>query len=166
MDYFAYGSNLHPARLRARVGDVELVATAVLRGARLAFRKVGQDGSAKADVVFAQGTPDTVPGAVYRLTEEQAVVLDGVEGVGRGYERRTVDVELDGAERRRCFTYLAMPAYVDETLRPFAWYVELVVHGAGYHGFAREYVERLMREPTVSDPDPARAAKERGQIDD
>jgi gamma-glutamylcyclotransferase len=48
--YFAYGSNLDLARMRARAPAVGLIGPALLQGMRLAFDKRGGDGSGKANL--------------------------------------------------------------------------------------------------------------------
>ena len=148
--YFAYGSNLHPRRLRQRVGDVALVSVGELAGAELTFHKVGRDGSGKCSFVEAGREGARVLGAVYRLTQDQARSLDGFEAVGRGYERRDVRIRVASGDELRCFTYVAMGEHVDEGCRPFAWYRDLVWIGARHHGFPREYLAALASQATRS----------------
>ena len=47
--YFAYGSNLHPERLRERVPSAESLGVARLEAHVLRFHKRGRDGSGKCD---------------------------------------------------------------------------------------------------------------------
>jgi hypothetical protein len=51
LHYLAYGSNLHPIRLRQRVNSARLIATLSLPGYRVLFNKRGQDLSAKCNLV-------------------------------------------------------------------------------------------------------------------
>jgi len=130
--YFAYGSNLSSARLRARLEEVEVVGPAVLAEHRLALDKRGHDGSAKANVVRHPG--ERVWGVVYELATAHVEVLDRFEG---GYERVGVEVhhgqrvvveashplghlgggrlEEPGRHRRRCGDHhLQLPALAQQ----------------------------------------------------
>ena len=64
--YFAYGSNLVMARLRARVPVFGLIGPARLPAMRLTFDKRGSDGSGKANLV---------EDAAFRQCENKLVVL-------------------------------------------------------------------------------------------
>lgn len=162
--YFAYGSNLHPQRLHERIGDVVVDAVGELRATELRFHKRGRDGSGKCNVTTAVDPESSVFGAVYGLTADQVRRLDRFESVGVGYVRRRVTVHLAGGGQRRCFTYVAMPDYVDDRLEPFSWYRTLVCLGARFHGFPRPYLARVARQPARADPDPQRAEEERRRI--
>ena len=155
MLYFAYGSNLHPARLQARIGRAELVSTASVRGRRLAFHKRGQDGSGKCDATRCGLTDSVVHGALYRIDAAAIRKLDRFEGRGHGYEVETVCVST-GEGDREAMTYLAQPAYIDETLQAFGWYRELVVAGARFHHFPEDYIARIVSMACMADPDERR----------
>ena len=115
MLYFAYGSNLHPARIDARVETPIFVGIAVARDRQLAFHKVGQDGSAKCDAPKASGY---VYGALYELDEPSVGRLDRYERVGAGYERSqlVVDGQIGRVE---AVTYLAQAATSTVAFGPF-----------------------------------------------
>ena len=148
--YAAFGSNLHPRRLRARTPSAAVAGTSVLRGWQLAFHKRGADGSAKADVVPRNG--GRVYLALYTMDAFDKTVLDRVEGVGFGYEEHRLYVD-DG---REVFFYRAQPDAIDPRLDPFSWYLRFVVEGARWHRFPGGYVEEIAKTPTVADPNPAR----------
>lgn len=146
--YFAYGSNLHPVRLRERVPSARLVGTAVLPGWRLQFHKRGRDRSAKCDVIPAAPKGDAVHGAIFALEPEERVRLDRAEGLGRGYEERWLELPDVGP----VFFYVAAATHVDDRLLPFTWYRALVVAGARFHGFPRSYIRAIAAVPSVPDP--------------
>ena len=76
--YFAYGSNLHPLRLRARVPSSRLVGRAKLRGHALRCHKKSLfDGSGKCDAYPTGREDDCVLGAVFTLDAAERPVLDG-----------------------------------------------------------------------------------------
>jgi len=152
---FAYGSNLHPRRIGGRIASARLVATGSVPGRRLAFHKVGMDGSAKCDAPRGRGR---VYGALYALDEDDWPLLDGYEGCGAGYERAPLEVRV-GDEVVQATTYLAQPGHIDPELRPYDWYIRLVVAGAVYHRFPSEYIEEIAAVPACVDPDEERAAE-------
>lgn len=150
--YAAYGSNLHPQRLRERIRSATLRGTAFLRKYTLQFHKRGQDESAKC------GITDCGEGlhvAVYEVDAADRKVLDGIEGVGKGYEVDEISVPGFG----KCFTYVASHTHIDELLHPFDWYREMVLLGCLRHGFPAPYCAQIAALPVVEDPDPVRREK-------
>lgn len=151
LNYFAYGSNLHPARLEARIGRCQFQGIALLEQAELHFHKVGIDASGKCDITIQDSTAGGVWGAVYQITTEQKWELDRFESLGQGYEIREVDVLTHEQNLIRVFTYQAMTAFIDPALHPFDWYHELVLQGARFHGFPAEYLARLQLIERLTD---------------
>ena len=156
LNYFAYGSNLHPARLEARIGRCQFQGIALLEQADLRFHKVGVDASGKCDITINDTSAGGVWGAVYQITTEQKTELDRFESLGQGYEIREVDVLTYEQGLMRVFTYQAMTAFVDPALQPFDWYHELVLRGARFHGFPSEYLARLQLIERLTDSDAER----------
>lgn len=154
--YLAYGSNLHPQRLEARIGSVEWLGNAKLPGWSLRFDKRGGDGSAKANLHARPGSEHCVLAAAYALSADQVSRLDIFEGCGSGYETFPVTVRLNG-EAVHAFTYLAPSHWLSGALLPFDWYVELILAGARFHRFDEYYVQQIERQPTKKDPDCERA---------
>lgn len=157
--YLAYGSNLHPRRLEARIGAVELLGVAALPGWTLRFDKRGGDGSAKANLHAAPGTERVARAAAYAVRAEQVSRLDVFEGCGRGYETMPMTVRV-GHEELSAFTYLAPSQWISADLLPFDWYVDLIVSGARFHGFDQAYVREISQHAAREDPDRARARRE------
>jgi len=154
--YLAYGSNLHPLRLTARVPSARLVGVVPIDGARVSYTKRGMDGSGKCTLDLA-AAGNQAWGAVYELRASEQVRLDQFEGRGRGYEIERLKVHLpDGPVD--VFTYVAAATHVMSGLRPFGWYRDLVVAGARYHAYASEYIAALENVSTDVDPDPERRA--------
>lgn len=149
--YLAYGSNLHPVRLRARTASAQLLGTAVLEAWQLVFHKRGQDGSGKCNIRPGQGQ---VFAAVYAIESGELRQLDAIEGVNRGYYRQPVDVPDYG----QCFVYRAQQTHVDARIRPFCWYQSLVLQGCLYHDFPGQYVARIRAERYCADPNEQRRA--------
>ncbi|MDX1515988.1 MAG: gamma-glutamylcyclotransferase family protein [Woeseiaceae bacterium] len=153
MRYAAYGSNLHPLRLQQRLASMKLLGTQRLGTRSLAFHKRGRDGSGKCSISVGS---DSLFVAVYEIDPDGLARLDRIEGVGTGYDRIVVDVPGYGA----CHSYRASPSYVDESLKPFDWYRELVLLGCRYHGFPPDYTDRIRRADTMEDPDRNRRSEQ------
>jgi gamma-glutamylcyclotransferase len=147
--YLAYGSNLHPDRLRQRTLWCALTGQVVLPGYQLRFHKLGRDGSGKATLIPTGSPADQAYGIVYRIPRLAKPALDIAEW---GY--RTVHLEVAvGARQQEVFTYLAEPALICPGLPPFSWYKDLVVAGARYHRLPPPFVAELLAVASVADPD-------------
>ena len=164
MQYFAYGSNLLAARLRARTPSATFVCTARLHGYTLRFWKRGRDDSGKATIIPSEQPHDQVIGVVYEIDEPERADLDRAEDLGHGYD--SIEVRLAGREGDLdAFTYRARPSHLDRSLMPFDWYRDLVIAGAVEHGLPEAYIGRLRQVRATSDPDPDRAALHRRLIE-
>jgi hypothetical protein len=89
---------------------------------------------------------------VYEINEQEKAVLDGIEGVGSGYSVETLDVPGFGD----CFTYLATSSHIDDRLRPYSWYKELVLAGCEALAFPHDYVVMIRSITAIDDPDQQR----------
>lgn len=125
--------------------SARLLGTARVEGYGLHFHKRSVDDSAKCSIA-APGSGIYV--AVYELSRADKSVLDGIEGVGAGYEEGVIAVP--GFDR--CATYVAEPDYVDESMHPYDWYRELVLLGCRYHRFPDEYVASIAAINPIPDP--------------
>ena len=162
--YFAYGSNMSTARLRERMPSCKPLGVATLHGHALRFHKRSVDKSGKCNA-FATGVDDSVIGVLFSFDPAERAALDKAEGVGNGYEHATVTVINDKGRRRKVLTYLAAPDYIDDSLKPYGWYKDLVLAGATEHGLSPEYVADAI-EPVdaIEDPDKARDLKQRSTL--
>ncbi|TVQ58115.1 MAG: gamma-glutamylcyclotransferase [Phycisphaerales bacterium] len=164
MHYFAYGSNMLAARLRARTPSATFMCIARLHGHTLRFWKHGRDDSGKATIVPSDQPHDQVIGVVYEIDEPECADLDRAEDLNHGYEK--VEVRLAGREGDLdALTYRAQPSYIDRSLTPFDWYRDLVIAGAIEHNLPEDYIEQLRQIRTTTDPDPDRAALHRQLIE-
>lgn len=102
--YFAFGSNLDADQMRRRCRCPVDAGKATLRGHRLVF--VGFSvlrGGGVASVVADPGA--TVPGQLYRLTDDDLAALDRCEGHPSFYRRVQVRVVDAQGTLRRAWTY-------------------------------------------------------------
>jgi cation transport regulator ChaC len=150
--YFAYGSNMNPARL----ADQRLKERAVqmgpriggrLDGWRLAFNKIARApaGAAAGNIVEAPG--EVVHGTLNQMPDAGLAVLDIWEGVAAGhYKRWTVPVvRADTGETVEAVTYIALK--VGEGLRPTRDYLGHLL--AGKDLLPAAYWEKLKETPTL-----------------
>ena len=158
--YFAYGSNMYSRRLAARVRSSRFYAIAWLANHRLAFHKRGSDGSGKCSVVSVDEAGGAVPGVVYAIDEADRRTLDGIEGVGHGYEAVWREVTVNGRSES-VYLYVAEQYAVDDSVKPFCWYRDFVVAGAREHGFPEAYLRWLAGVSCVRDPRPDRERRNR-----
>ena len=149
--YFAYGSNMNPARLvdgrLKREGvDIGRRIGGRLDGWRLAFDKVARSpaGSGAGNIVVAAGS--YVHGTLNEMPEAGLKVLDVWEGVAGGhYERRTVPVvRADDGETVEAVTYVALKTAGG--LRPTRDYLRHLL--AGRDLLPQKYWEWLKATPT------------------
>jgi len=150
--YFAYGSNMNPARLR----DGRLRAAGVtmgkrlggrLDGWRLAFNKRARTpvGSGAGNILSVANA--VVHGTLNALPPKGFEVLDRWEGVAGGhYERRLVPiVRADTGETVEAITYVAL--LTGEGLRPTREYLGHLL--AGRDLLPADYWEWLKATPTL-----------------
>jgi len=154
--YLAYGSNLHPLRLGARVPSARAVGVVEMRGYTLAFHKRSIDGSAKCLVYGGQAPNHKTYGVVYELDAGEKADLDRYEGAGNGYYEHNLELQLNG-ETCAPYLYLAQATHVDAGIVPYDWYKALVVAGARFHRFPAGYIAAIEAMPSQPDPDPGRA---------
>lgn len=99
--YFAYGSNMNPARMHARVTAAKVVGTAVLPGWRIVERKY-------ADIARASG--GVVEGVVWDVGEDGLRILDIYEGFPFTYDCRVVKVRMADGVWVSAFVYIMTDA--------------------------------------------------------
>ena len=160
MKYFAYGSNMSCGRLRARVPGARFIGVFLLTGHDLRFHKIGRDGSAKCDAFHTGLSGDVVEGLVFDLHSKHVPALDRAEGLGNGYEKRSVEIVDSAGSRLEAFTYVATS--IDASLLPFCWYREHVIFGAEAAPLSPGYIERIKAVRFIADANRARAQEESG----
>ncbi len=100
-------------------------------------------------------------GAIYRIDSAHKTILDRFEG--NGYHDSQLTVEFHGQEYS-CLTYLAQPSYIQNSLKPFHWYKELIVLGARHLRFPDAYVRSIESIESVDDPDEERQIQHQSLI--
>ncbi|MGD8559959.1 MAG: gamma-glutamylcyclotransferase [Gammaproteobacteria bacterium] len=149
--YFAYGSNLHPVRLTARVPSARLLGLKTVPEYRLLFHKRHhEDSSGKCNMFYTGRDEDVVIGAIYEMAADQKPLLDQCEGTG--YRCDSMTLEFNGGEYE-CFVYIAEDSHIDDELVPHCWYKNIVLLGAEFHNLPEDYLEVIRSVPAGTDPD-------------
>lgn len=162
--YFAYGSNMSTARLRERMPTCEPLGIATLPGHTLRFHKRSRDLSGKCNAL-ATGDDHAVIGVLFSFDPAERGKLDKAEGVGNGYEHATVTVINDMGRQVKVLTYLASSTAIDDDLRPYGWYKDLVLAGCAEHGLPEDYVAAFVQNVEAKDdPNITRDARERKKL--
>jgi gamma-glutamylcyclotransferase (GGCT)/AIG2-like uncharacterized protein YtfP len=139
--YFAYGSNMNPARVRQRGLTVMRAEAARLPGFRLRFDKHASThrGSGHANVGYHPG--GTVEGVLYWLADEHEIVkMDPFEDCPVSYSREVVEVHTAGGPVA-CWTYFANPAVRRRGLLPSRSYLEHLLAGQPF--LSADYYQML-----------------------
>ena len=163
--YFAYGSNMLTARLRARVPSCKPIGIALLPDHELRFHKRTKDGSGKCDAFHIEGGGG-IYGVVFSFNASDRQALDRFEGLGAGYNDAIVTVHNVEGRSWKVLTYTAHPHHIDEMLKPYSWYRDLVLAGASEHGLPQQYVAtRVEAVEAIEDLNFARDATERAALE-
>jgi gamma-glutamylcyclotransferase len=99
------------------------------------------------------GVGQRVVGVVFELDDVELSQLDRFEGAGKGYDRvERFRVRTDDETGKlEAFTYIARDSFLDPDLKPYDWYLRLVVAGAREHALPEEYVAAIESTQTVCD---------------
>lgn len=157
MLYFSFGSNMSEKRLLRRI-TASRIGVAILTEHQLCFRKrSNSDGSAKCDILETGQPDDFVLGVLYDIDRSQKPVLDIYEGLGYGYDVKTVSVTIDN-KSFDAFTYYA--TNIDTSLKPYHWYKRHVLEGARENNMPEDYIQRIDKVPAQIDIDSERKERE------
>ena len=94
--------------------------------------------------------------AVFEISREDKITLDRIEGVGEGYSE--IFLRIPGFSQ--CVSYAAAESHIEDSLKPYDWYKELVLLGARFHRFPDDYLDQIESVPAIDDPDPIRRLRQ------
>ena len=143
--YFAYGSNMNPARMRARGLDFLTAEAARLTNFVLCFNKEAHNnpGVAYANVVPAHD--QHVEGVLYRLRgQDDIALMDHYEGTPVRYSREVLSVQTIETTQN-AWVYMANPADITRGLLPQSRYIQHLLAGAEF--LSEGYLEWLQQQP-------------------
>lgn len=146
--YFGYGSNMNITSLRAKGVEPLSSQRATLRGWRLCFNVqhfFNHEGGV-GNIEPCDTAGEQVLGVLHDCADEALPSLDAMEACGYGYQRITTEVEVDGL-LHSAFTYVGMPAFIDDECLPSRRYLNILIDGARRTGLDPEYLRNLERQP-------------------
>lgn len=145
--YFAYGSNMNPARMRARGLEFVKAEPATLPRFRLVFNK---QSHCRPSVAYANVQPSSnrhVEGVLYTLAKaEELALMDYYEGTPVRYSRECLYV-VTATGLRPTWIYMANPAFINDGLLPDSAYLEHLLAGRDF--LSTDYIKMLMRHDSV-----------------
>ncbi len=155
--YFAYGSNMNPARVEKREMGFVSAHAGVLYDFEMRFNKrsVKYPGAASANVMARSGA--LTEGVVYRLDHpEQISMMDPYEGYPIRYDRFALPIRLIGTQTKAvekvdAWVYVANEDHIAEGLAPTRWYLEHLL--AGREFLSDHYHARLEQTTCLPDTD-------------
>lgn len=160
MHYFAYGSNMSVSRLRARVPSAVPLGCHSLNEHDLRFHKASKDGSGKCNAYFTSNAVDIIHGGLFEIDPTEKSALDKAEGLGYGYDEKEVMVSTMDGSLIKATTYVAIK--IDDTLKPYSWYINHFLIGARETSLPVDYVQRKMKSvEVIEDKDTKRDAEQR-----
>ncbi len=143
-------------RLQKRCPSAVFAETASAEGYAVNFSKLGRDVSGKGALFEKQNC--TALGVVFEISKSDLKSLDKAEGVWFGYDRRE-DFEVVTNSGKTLVTTTYLPPKMDVNLKPFGWYLALVVAGAIENGLPQDYIEKLKSTPYETDETPDRPSR-------
>ena len=149
--YFAYGSNMNPARVRLRRMAIKGYTAGTLSGYRLAFNKRSTIivGAASANIMVS--ATSLVEGVIYHLEDLNTIeTMDPFEGYPIRYSRHIVPISTtDGV--LDSWVYTANEDHVEEGLKPAKWYLDHLLAGKAF--LSESYYSALTQIVPLADSD-------------
>ncbi len=158
MKYFAYGSNMSVLRLKQRVPSAKKIGVVTLNNHQLRFNMSGNDGSGKCDCFVTNNVNDYVIGVLFNIDDKEKTILDVAEDLGTGYFEKTVAVVDNEGKVYEAFIYCALK--IDNTLKPYSWYIYHVIFGATQANISSNYIANIESVKSIKDVNKVREYRE------
>ncbi|MCW4151528.1 gamma-glutamylcyclotransferase [Halomonas sp. 18H] len=129
--YFAYGSNMNPQRVAARIGETHSAMPGVLKGYELRFDKASRvPGVSHANVVARPGA--RVEGVLIGLKHSgQILAMDPFEGHPTAYQRHRLPIHT-GQGVIDAWVYIAVPGTTEAERLPAREYLMHLLKGEAF----------------------------------
>lgn len=135
------------SRLIARCNSAKVLGAATAKNHTIEFSKPSKDKSGKATLISSVGLDVHTQGVLFEIKQTELQSLDKAEGAGFGYERHDTFSVMRASDNQNitAVTYIANKPKAE--LRPFDWYLALVVAGALEHDLEHYHVGNLLALP-------------------
>ncbi len=148
MNYFAYGSNMDPVRMKERGVNFSNRCAAHLSCYHLEFNKVAQRNSREGKANIVVDDSGLVEGALYNIDMTSLPTLDEKEGYPEHYLKIPIKVTLPSDGQEVCaITYIANPDKIKDDLKPSRKYMSHLL--AGKDILSTSYFEWLQSIETL-----------------
>lgn len=96
-------------------------------------------------------------GVIYSFNRQQKTGLDRIEA---GYFADSFNIN----KYENILVYRASEEYINDQLLPYTWYKDIIISGAEYHQFPKEYISFIKSFIAIPDPDQKRETEKRSII--
>ena len=149
--YFAYGSNMNPARMAGRELQVIRAVAGYLDGFELCFNKRSRYGKNEARANIGYARHGRVEGVLYELADNSEIAkLDPHEGTPHYYSRERYLINTEQGALP-AWVYVANPAVVAEGILPPRWYLKHLLAGEEY--LTPQYMTMLRAVTCIAEPE-------------
>jgi len=124
VSYFAYGSNMNPARMRERGVMFYSRELLILPGYSLKFHKITLHGPNTGAANIVPNENGVVEGILYKITWVGIRNLDKYEGYPAEYDRVKLKVPHGEGIEKEILTYIAHPHRTRDCLKPARFYLD------------------------------------------
>jgi hypothetical protein len=161
--YFAYGSNMCTRNLQKTSPSAVPLGVARLPGHELQFRKSsGRPEEGGSSMPFPTGKDASVVwGVLYRMADKDLESLVRLEDGYYGYDPTPLAVFPRGSDQKvMAIVFRARPQDIDQTIRPFDWYLRWCLEGAWLNDLPADYIAKfIMAQEWVRDPNDKQRAE-------
>lgn len=151
--YFGFGSNMSIASLKAKGVEPLRSRPAVLHGWHLRFnvQHFFRNEGGVGNIERSNEPSAQVLGILHECSDDALDLLDAAEAYGYGYDRITVDVEVDDSTTNQphiisALAYIGMPDFIDNTFLPSRRYLNILIEGATKVGLDNNYIQNLAQQ--------------------
>jgi gamma-glutamylcyclotransferase len=128
--YFAYGSNMDPARITKRIGRLPATQPGSLDGYELRFNKRSKAEPPRGYANIVPWGGSVVHGVMYDVDADELLVIDRWEGVPGGhYVRQQLSIVIESGVCIDSIGYVACPDKQEEGLLPTRKYLNHLLAG-------------------------------------
>ena len=141
LNYFAYGSNMNPVRMRERGVIFYSRELLILPGYSLKFHKITSHSPKTGAANIIRDEKGVVEGALYKVTLAGISTLDKYEGHPNEYDRVELSVPIEDGAVIEIVTYIAHPHRTREGLKPARFYLNHLLSARDI--LSEDYYHRL-----------------------